>query len=216
MPPLLAVPGGTSFWRASARFAREHRGLGPGRACAPSRTSFTASSNRASREAERREALGGVRRVMMAQRMRKAKAVAAHTLVVEELEMSALIALRAALKTERRERGIALTLLPFFIRALGLVLPLHPFLNASLDEAAGELVFHDAVNVGVAVDAEMGLVVPVIHDAGTRTIWDIATTLRRLTVQTRTGVLAKSDGSGGTFTLEYSPGLWAAFSRLRS
>lgn len=170
--------------RGTERIARE---LGPG-TCGP----------------ERREPLGGVRRVM-AHRMREAKAVAAHTLVVEELEMTALIALRASLKPERRRRGIALTLLPFFIRAAGLVLPAHPFLNASLDEAAGELVFHDAVNVGVAVDAEIGLVVPVIRDAHVRSIWEIATTLGVLVQRTRAGDLARSDGAGGTFTIS-NPG----------
>jgi len=153
---------------------------------------------------ERREPLGGVRRAM-ALRMRRARAVAAHTLVVEELDMSALIALRSALKAERRVRGIALTYLPFFVRAVGLVLPEHPILNASLDETASELVYHDAVNVGIAVDAEVGLLVPVIRDAQRLSIWEIATRLAVLVARTRAGCLSPSEGAGGTFTIS-NPG----------
>jgi pyruvate dehydrogenase E2 component (dihydrolipoamide acetyltransferase) len=149
---------------------------------------------------ERRAPLSGLRRVI-AQRMTKAKHTAAHTLNVDEAEMTAIADLRKRLAPIAAEQGAKLTYLPFIVKAVAAVLQKHPMLNASLDEAAGQIVYHDTVNVGIAVDTEAGLTVPVIHHVESRSLVEIAKEIARLAEAARAGKLGTAEVTGGTFTV---------------
>ena len=87
------------------------------------------------------------------------------------------------------------------IRATCLALRKHPSFNASLDEEAGEFVYKDYVNMGIAVDTERGLIVPVIRNVETMGLRDIGFQLRTIADRIRTNQFAIEDLRGGTFTI---------------
>ena len=82
-----------------------------------------------------------------------------------------------------------------------MALTAHPILNASLDEAADEIVYHDAINVGVAVASDDGLVVPVVHDAQSLGLPALGDEINRLTAAARAGGLPPEEIRGATFTV---------------
>jgi pyruvate dehydrogenase E2 component (dihydrolipoamide acetyltransferase) len=96
---------------------------------------------------------------------------------------------------------VKITILPFLIQAVVTSLRIHPAMNASLDEERGEIVLKKHYDIGIAVDTEDGLVVPVVRKAGEKTIVEIAREVERLAEGARTGKLSLSDLSGGTFTV---------------
>src|SRR5699024_2277239 len=92
------------------------------------------------------------------------------TLVVDEADMSALVALRQQLKPAAVEQNVKLSYLPFVFKALVWALQEYPQLNTSLDEASQEIVYKTYYNIGLAVAVEAGLVVPVVRDADQKSI----------------------------------------------
>ena len=104
---------------------------------------------------------------------------------------------------EAREQlgSASLTLTAFFVRASVVALTAQPILNASLDEAADEIVYHDAINVGVAVASDDGLVVPVVHDTQTLSLRALGDEINRLTAAARSGGLPPEEIRGATFTV---------------
>jgi pyruvate/2-oxoglutarate dehydrogenase complex dihydrolipoamide acyltransferase (E2) component len=151
----------------------------------------------------RREALRGVRRVI-AERMSQAHRVVPPVTHVEECDVTELEATRN-LANDRAPDQPRLTFLPFIVKAVVQGLKDHPALNATLDEDAAEIVYHDHYDIGVAVDTPSGLVVPVIHDADKKRLREIATEIDRLAQGARAGTLGMSELRGGTFTVT-SPG----------
>jgi len=111
-----------------------------------------------------------------------------------------LVALRTQVRTafEQRE-GVDLTYMPFAIKALAESLKEHPTVNASW--GGDKIILKRRINVGIAVAAPYGLVVPVIHDADRLSIAGLATALRDLTQRARQNKLTIEDVQGGTFTL---------------
>ena len=144
--------------------------------------------------------LRGLRR-NIAQHMVHSKHTAAHTLQVDEADMTELVRWRARSKEKAAERGVKLTYLPFFVKAATAALKKYPYVNASLDDAAGEIVLKKDYNVGIATDTEAGLVVPVIHNADRLSIFDLAREISSLAEKARAGKLALVDITGGTFTI---------------
>jgi pyruvate dehydrogenase E2 component (dihydrolipoamide acetyltransferase) len=100
-----------------------------------------------------------------------------------------------------RERGIALTLTSFLLKAVATALSHHPHFNASLDPGAGELVLKRYVHLGVAVATERGLIVPVLRDVDRKPVLEIARELAALAQRVRDGKATLDDLRGGTFTL---------------
>lgn len=149
---------------------------------------------------EERVPLRGLRR-MIAERMLIATTTVPHYTYVEEVDMTEVVALRQEAKTKAAERGIKLTYLPFIIRALVLTLKDHPYLNASLDEDAGDIVLKRYYNVGVATATDRGLMVPVVKGADGMDLFDLATEITRLSDAARAGKIALDDLQGGTFTI---------------
>jgi pyruvate dehydrogenase E2 component (dihydrolipoamide acetyltransferase) len=109
--------------------------------------------------------------------------------------------MRESLREIGQREGVKITILPFLIQAVVTALRVHPAMNASLDEERGEIVLKKHYDIGMAVDAEDGLVVPVIRDAGEKTIVELAREIEHLSEGARTGKLSLSDLSGGTFTV---------------
>ena len=156
-----------------------------------------------SAEAGRREPLRGVRRTI-AQRMSEAHRIVPPVTHVEECDVTELNATRK-LANERNPDDIKLTFLPFIVKAVVTALQDYPAMNASLDEAAQEIVFHDSYDIGVAVDTDAGLTVPVVRNADRKRLAEIASDIERFATAARAGALKSEDLRGGTFTVT-SPG----------
>lgn len=152
---------------------------------------------------ERREPLRGVRR-KVAERMVQAHLAVPPVTHVEECDVSELDATRR-LANERAPDEVHLTFLPFIVKAVVQGLKDYPALNASLDEEASEIVYHDRYDIGIAVDTPAGLVVPVIKQADQKRLRAIASEIERLSLAAREGSLTTVDLSNGTFTVT-SPG----------
>jgi pyruvate dehydrogenase E2 component (dihydrolipoamide acetyltransferase) len=152
---------------------------------------------------ERREAFRGVRR-KIAERMSEAHRLIPPVTHVEECDVTELDATRR-LSNERNPELPRLTFLPFIVKAVVQGLKDHPALNASLDEEAQEIVFHDRFDIGVAVDTPAGLVVPVVKNADKKRLREVAGEIDRLASGAREGTLTAEDLRGGTFTVT-SPG----------
>ena len=144
--------------------------------------------------------LRGLRRVI-ADHMVHSKHTAAHTLHVDEADLTELVALRNGAKELAAQRGIKLTYLPFFVRAVCYALKKYPYMNASLDDAAHEIILKKDYNIGIAANTDAGLVVPVVHQADRKTIFELASEINALADRARAGKLSHDDITGGTFTI---------------
>lgn len=150
--------------------------------------------------ADRREAFKGIRR-KIAEHLSLSKQKAPHFAYVEEVDVTDLVNLRKQLKPTAAEQGIKLTYLPFIMLAVSQALSEFPVLNSTLDEDAGELVYKGAHNLGMAVDTDNGLVVPVIPKAQGQPLLALAQQVNQLADKARTGQLSQADVTGGTFTI---------------
>src|SRR5262245_47050337 len=148
----------------------------------------------------KRVKLQGVRR-KIAEHLVRSKRIVPHYTYVDECEVTELVALREQQKATFAAQGAKLTYLAFFVKAAASALKEVPALNSSLDDAAGEIVLHDHVNIGIAVAAPTGLIVPVIHDADRRDLLDIVKEIVRLSADARAGKSQLEDLRGGTFTI---------------
>ena len=149
---------------------------------------------------EERVPFKGKRR-MIARKMVAAKTRVPHALLVDEADVSGLLAERAKLREIGEREGVRITILPFIMKAVVGALERHPALNASLDEDREEIVLKKTFDIGMAVDAEDGLVVPVVRNADAKTVIELAREIERLSAGAREGTLAPEDLSGGTFTV---------------
>ena len=141
-------------------------------------------------------------RQVIAQRMVESLQTSAQLTTVVEADVTAIARLRSRAKSafEARE-GVKLSFLPFFALAAVEALKVHPKLNAVIDTASGQVTYHDAEHLGIAVDTERGLMVPVIKNAGDLNIGGLARKIADLAERTRAGHVSPDDLSGGTFTL---------------
>ena len=132
-------------------------------------------------------------------------AVIPHVTNFDEADVTELDAFRAAMNDERTPSEAKLTLLAFLIKASCVVLKRYPAVNASLD--AGELVLKDYFHIGFAVDTPDGLVVPVIRNADTKGLSDLAAESAHLATAARNGKLRPQDMQGGSFTVSSLGGI---------
>jgi 2-oxoglutarate dehydrogenase complex dihydrolipoamide succinyltransferase (E2) component len=149
---------------------------------------------------EERVAVRGLRKIV-AERMSKSIHTTAQVTHVDEVDMTELVALRDALKAEGEKRGVKLTFLPLMIKAVIPALKEFPYTNASLDDPAGEIVLKKSLNIGIAIDTEGGLVVPVVKDADKKDVFQIAVEIQQLAAKARSGGLTLDDVHGSTFTV---------------
>jgi pyruvate dehydrogenase E2 component (dihydrolipoamide acetyltransferase) len=141
-------------------------------------------------------------RQVIAQRMVESLQTSAQLTTVVEADVTAIARLRERTKSafEARE-GVKLSFLPFFALATVEALKAHPKLNAVIDTVNGTVTYHDDEHLGIAVDTERGLMVPVIRNAGDLNIGGLARKIADLAQRTRAGQVSPDDLSGGTFTL---------------
>jgi len=121
---------------------------------------------------------------------------------VIEVDVSLIASLRNRVKNDFEAReGVKLTFLPFFCKAAVEALKQYPQVNASIDMAEGTITYHDSENLGIAVDTERGLLVPVIQRAGDLNIAGLARHIADVAERTRTNKVSPDELSGGTFTV---------------
>jgi len=130
-----------------------------------------------------------------------------HVTQFDEADITGMEAARARLKDEATARGIKLTPLAFVMRACVQALQAFPLFGASLDAAAGELVFKKYVHLGFAADTPGGLVVPVVRDADRKDVFELARELAALSAKARSGKLAAVEMQGGCFTISSLGGI---------
>jgi 2-oxoglutarate dehydrogenase E2 component (dihydrolipoamide succinyltransferase) len=186
-----AAPGGPAAGQAAAPPAAQAAPAqaGPARVIVPS--TLRGTTERMSRA-----------RQLIARRMVESLQTSAQLTTVVEADVTAIARLRVRAKADFEAReGVKLSFLPFFALAAVEALKIHPRLNALIDAEAGQVVYHDAEHLGIAVDTERGLMVPVIRNAGDLNIGGLARKIADLAARTRAGQVSPDDLAGGTFTL---------------
>lgn len=149
---------------------------------------------------EERIPLKGIRRTI-AERMAISKQTIPHVTIMDEFDVSELIALRKWGKQIAEEREIKLTYLPFIIKATIAALREYPVLNATIDEEKEEIVIKHYYHIGLAAATERGLLVPVIENADQKTIFQLAEEIADKATRAREMKLAPNEMSGSTFTI---------------
>jgi pyruvate dehydrogenase E2 component (dihydrolipoamide acetyltransferase) len=141
-------------------------------------------------------------RQVIAKRMVESLQTSAQLTTVVEADVTSIARLRERAKDAFEARdGVKLTFLPFVTLATIEALKIHPKLNAVIDTENSQVTYHDAEHLGIAVDTERGLMVPVIHHAGDLNIGGLARKIADLAARTRSGHVSPDELSGGTFTL---------------
>lgn len=142
----------------------------------------------------------GLRR-KIAEQMSRANARIPQITIVEEVDVTELERLRAAMNAKREEEQPKLTLLPFLMRGVIEGRKAAPQVNARYDDEAAILSEHDAVHFGIATQTPQGLMVPVLRHAETLSVWQTASEISRLAEAARAGSLSREDLSGSTITI---------------
>jgi pyruvate dehydrogenase E2 component (dihydrolipoyllysine-residue acetyltransferase) len=141
-------------------------------------------------------------RQVISQRMVESLRTSAQLTTVVEADVTVIGRLRERAKADFEAReGVKLGFLPFFALTVVEALKVHPKLNAVIDAAGNQVAYHDAEHLGIAVDAERGLMVPVIHNAGDLNLVGLARKIADLAARTRSGQVSPDELAGGTFTL---------------
>lgn len=136
----------------------------------------------------------------IAERMVHSTRTVPHAWTTVEVDMTSLVSFRESVKEEfRRREGINLTYLPFVVKAAVEALREYPILNSTWEE--DRIVIKRRINIGIAVDLDDGLIVPVIKDADQKSIVGLARAIGDLATRARSGALKPDDVSGGTFTV---------------
>ncbi|QKC80970.1 dihydrolipoamide acetyltransferase family protein [Mesorhizobium sp. NZP2077] len=142
----------------------------------------------------------GLRR-KIAEKMTLSKSRIPHITYVEEIDVTALEDLRAALNKEKRQDRPKLTLLPFLMRAMVKAIADQPQLNSLFDDEAGIIHQHGGIHIGIAAQTPSGLVVPVVKHAEARDIWDCGAEVIRLAEAAKSGTATRDELSGSTITI---------------
>jgi pyruvate dehydrogenase E2 component (dihydrolipoamide acetyltransferase) len=151
-------------------------------------------------ESEERVPIRGIRKAI-AEAMVRSVYTAPHVTVMDEVDVSALVALREKAKPLAEKKGVKLTYLPFIVKALVAAVRQFPVLNASVDDEANEIVYKKYYHIGIATDTDNGLIVPVVKDADRKNIWTIANEIRDLAARGREGKLALHELKGSTISI---------------
>lgn len=150
--------------------------------------------------AEERVAIRGIRK-KIAENMQMAKQIIPHITIADEANVTALVKLREELKAQGEKLGVKITYLPFVMKAMIAAVREFPMFNASIDDAAQEIVYKKYFNIGFAADTPNGLVVPVIKNADQKTVTQLAREIIELSKKARDGKLALDDMKGATITI---------------
>jgi pyruvate dehydrogenase E2 component (dihydrolipoamide acetyltransferase) len=150
--------------------------------------------------AEERIPLRGIRK-KIAENLQMAKHIIPHFTLADEAIVTELVKLRESLKEEADKNGTKITYLPFVMKALIATCRDYPMFNASIDDAAQEIVYKKYFNIGFAADTPNGLVVPVIKNADQKTILELSREILDLSKRARDGKLKPDEMKGATITI---------------
>jgi pyruvate dehydrogenase E2 component (dihydrolipoamide acetyltransferase) len=150
--------------------------------------------------AEERVAMIGLRR-KIAENMQKSKAIIPHFTIMDQANVTELVALRESLKDYAEKNGTKITYLPIVIKAMVATIREFPMFNASIDDAASEIVYKKYFNIGFAADTPNGLVVPVIKNADQKTILELSKEILDLSKRARDGKLKPDEMKGACITV---------------
>ncbi len=149
-------------------------------------------------------------RKVIGQRMSESWTTVPRVTQLDEADITALMELRKQNQAAYQARGARLTLMPFALKAVVATLKKHPIFNSSLDEAAGEIVLKEYYHIGVAVDTDAGLLVPVIRDVDKKSVFQLAKEVEELAAKARDRKLSLEEMKGGTFTISNQGGIGGA------
>jgi pyruvate dehydrogenase E2 component (dihydrolipoamide acetyltransferase) len=119
----------------------------------------------------------------------------------DEADFTQLNKIRKKFAAAYEKKGTRLTLTPLVLKALAGTLKKHPIFNSSLDEVASEIVLKEYYHIGIAVDTEQGLIVPVIRDVDKKSVLDLSKELEQLAQKARDRKVSGDELKGGTFTI---------------
>ena len=155
------------------------------------------------------EPMSSTRRTI-AKRMTASWSTVPHVTQFDDADITRLLELKKAHDAEVARRGVRLTLTAFVLQAVAATLKAHPKFNASLDESAQQIVYKQYYHLGVAVDTDAGLVVPVIRDVDKKTLLELSKELQAVVERTRQRTVAPEELQGGTFTISNQGGIGGA------
>lgn len=149
---------------------------------------------------ETREKMSGIRRAI-AKAMVNSKHTAPHVTLMDEVDVTKLVAHRKKFKEIAAEKGVKLTFLPYVVKALTSALREFPVLNTSIDDATEEIIHKHYYNIGIAADTDRGLLVPVIKHADRKPIFALAKEINELATKAREGKLMPNEMKGASCTI---------------
>lgn len=149
---------------------------------------------------EERVPLIGIRK-KIAENMQKSKAIIPHFTLMDEANVTDLVQMRESLKDFAEKNGTKITYLPIVMKALIATVREFPMFNASIDDAAGEIVYKKYFNIGFAADTPNGLVVPVIKNADSKTIVELSKEILELSKRARDNKLKPDEMKGACITV---------------
>lgn len=149
---------------------------------------------------EERVPFKGIRKAI-SNAMVKSAYTAPHVTIMDEVDVTELVAFRTRMKPVAEKKGIKVTYLPFIVKALVAASRKFPALNASIDEVNNEIVYKKHYDIGIATDTDNGLIVPVIKDADRKSIWMIAESISDLALRGREGKLSANEMKGSTISI---------------
>ena len=149
-------------------------------------------------------------RQTISQRLAQSWNTIPHVTQFDEADITALNDLRKRFAPAYKEKGAHLTVTAFILQAVAATLKKHPLFNASLDEATRELVFKDYCHLGLAVDTDQGLIVPVIRNADQKNLAQLSREINELAEKARARKVSREELQGGTFTISNQGGIGGA------
>ncbi|MCY9414831.1 2-oxo acid dehydrogenase subunit E2, partial [Bacillus haynesii] len=149
---------------------------------------------------ETREKMSGIRKAI-AKAMVNSKHTAPHVTLMDEVDVTNLVAHRKQFKQVAADQGIKLTYLPYVVKALTSALKKYPVLNTSIDDNTDEIIQKHYYNIGIAADTEKGLLVPVVKNADRKAVFEISNEINELATKAREGKLAPAEMKGASCTI---------------
>jgi pyruvate dehydrogenase E2 component (dihydrolipoamide acetyltransferase) len=149
-------------------------------------------------------------RKTIARRMHESWTAIPQVTQFDDADITGLNELRKKYAAAYEAKGARLTLTPFTLKAVVTALKQSPIFNASLDEATNEIVFKNYYHIGMAVDTEAGLIVPVIRDVDKKSLLELSVELQALAEKTRSRKISGDDLKGGSFTISNQGGIGGA------
>ena len=140
-------------------------------------------------------------RKVIARRMSESWHAVPRVTQFDDIDFTRVGELRKQFAAAYEAKGVKLTLTPFVLKAVAATLKQHPIFNSSLDEVASEVILKEYIHLGIAVDTDQGLMVPVLRDVDKKSMFELAKELEQLAAKARDRKITADEMKGGTFTI---------------